>query len=214
VLGVATAINPPGVTLIIVLLMTPGGMRKALAYLAGSTLSIAMVSAAVALVGTAALQATQSMTSITHPKLLGGIEVAIGLVMLGVGIWMLTSGKGGTNTMVERALDDVDSIPAWSTFLIGAVLVSWTMPPLAVAELVTSEFPAVSDLGLYAIYLALALGTILVPILLAAVWPGRSRMFLERARVWLTAHGGILLAGVFLVLGAGFGIKGVAELIR
>jgi hypothetical protein len=210
VLGMATAINPPGVTLVIVLLMTPGGMRKALAYLAGSTLSIAIVSAAVALVGTAALQATKSVSGTRHPMLLGGIEVLIALVMLGTGIWMLTSGKGGTNTMVEKALDDADSIPAWSTFLIGAVLVSWTMPPLAVAELITSEFPAVSDVTLWVVYL----GTILVPILMAAIWPQRSKALLERARAWLTAHGGVLLAWVFLILGAGFGIKGVVELIR
>jgi hypothetical protein len=210
VLGLATAINPPGVTLVVVLLMSPGGMRKALAYLAGSTMSIAIVSAAVAVLGTAALQATQSAGGLRHPQLFALFEVAMGLAMLGVGLWMLTTGKGGTNDMVNDALEDVKSVRAWMTFLIGAVLVSWTMPPLAVAELLSAEFPALSELALYGIYLVLALGTILVPIVLRAVWPERSKSFLEQARVWLAAHGGVLLAAVFIVLGLGFGIKGAA----
>lgn len=212
VLGLATAINPPGVTIVLLALMSRGGVRKAAAFLAGNTIAILLASGLGLLLGYIAVNATA--TTRLHGRGVGALEFLVGLVMLGIGLWSLTLGRGNSNSLVERAMNDIDDLRPWFVFGLGLLLVSYTMPLLLMGELLSAQLPQqLAYIALYLLYLLLALTTVLVPILMRLLWPARSEKYLQQARVWLTAHGAALLAWVFIVLGVAFAVRGGAPLL-
>jgi hypothetical protein len=212
VLGIATAINPPGVTIVILALMSKGGMRKAVAFVVGNTIAILVASAVGLMLAYAAIQASSSSSHPAAAKYVGLGELAIGLAMLGIGVWSLTGGKGNTNSLVERAMGDIDSVRPWFLFGLGLMLVSYTMPLLLMGELATVSLPEqLAYVILYIVYLVLALITVLLPIIVYVFRPESSAKYLEQARVWLAAHGGAALATVFIVLGVAFAVRGASQ---
>ncbi len=214
VLGLATAINPPGVTIVLLALMSRGGMRKAVAFLVGNTIAIVVASILGLALGYAAITAATG-TEQLHGKGVGAMEALIGLGMLGLGVWSLTLGKGSSNSLVDRAMNDMDDVRPWFIFGLGLLLVSYTMPLLLAGELLTAQLPAqIAYVILYLVYLLLALITVLAPILMRLLWPEWSQGYLDSARVWLDAHGAALLAWVFVILGLGFSLKGLSVFIK
>lgn len=215
VLGLATAVNPPGVTLVLLALMSKGGMRKAVAFLIGNTIAIVVASCLGLLLGYFAITASSSASSPFHGRGVAVGELLVGLVMLGIGVWSLTAGKGNSNSLVDKAMNDMDAVRPWFVFGLGLLLVSYTMPLLLAGELLNAELPVqLAYIALYLLYLLLALITVLVPILLAWWWPDRSKAWLQRARVWLDANGAALLAWVFIVLGVAFAVRAGSLLLK
>jgi uncharacterized paraquat-inducible protein A len=210
VLGIATAINPLGVSIVVLLLMSRNGLRKAWAFVTGSTLAIVAASLLAMVLTFLAIKATGSNTHAGVAKLMGLGELVFGLGMLGLGIWTMTAGSASANSTVTKLMRDSDTVKPWFAFGLGLMFVSYTFPFIAVAELAGADITApLQDLALYLVYLALSLVTILVPVVLRLAWPERSAGFLERSRVWLMAHGATVSAIVFILLGASFALKGL-----
>lgn len=211
VLGIATAINPIGVSIVVLLLMSREGLRKAGIFVIGSMIAILGASLIAAALTFLAIKASGGAGHPLGARIMGVGELAIGLGMLGFGAWTLTAGSGGTNKTVARLMKDSDSVKPWMAFGMGLLFVSYTVPFVAVAELAKADLTdPVQDLVLYLIYLLLSLITVLIPIVLRIVWPERSEKLLTRAREWLTAHGAAVTASVLIVLGVAFGLRGVS----
>ena len=210
VLGIATAINPLGVSIVVLLLMSRNGLRKAAAFVTGSTIAILAASLLAVVLTVLAIKASGSSTHAGLTKLIGLGELAFGVGMLGLGIWTMTAGSSGTDRTVAKLMKDSDTVKLWVAFGLGLMFVSYTFPFIAVAEIASANVTdPVQDLILYLIYLLLSLITILVPVVLRLAWPERSAALLDKSRVWLTAHGATVTAIVFIVLGLAFGLKGL-----
>jgi len=214
VLGIATAINPLGVSVVVLLLMSRNGLRKAAAFLTGSMLAILAASLLAVLLTYLAVTATATSTHAAAGKLLGLGELAFGVGMLGLGIWTMTAGSDSTGRTVDKLMKDSDRIRPWAAFGLGLMFVSYTFPFIAVAELAGADLTdPIQDLVLYLIYLLLSLITILVPVILRLAWPERSANLLGRAREWLTAHGAVVTAIVLIVLGIAFALRGLGSMV-
>jgi heme/copper-type cytochrome/quinol oxidase subunit 2 len=89
------------------------------------------------------------------------------------------------------------------------------MPVVAAAEMQTAQQPLQLPVGLllYAVFMALALSTVLAPIVIVVWRPQRSRQRPPRARDWLDRNGGTTAAIVTIVFGAVFVIRGTVALL-
>ena len=216
-LGMGVSVNATGVSLVILWLMRPGGMRKAVAYVAGSIVTeTAVVCAALLLIREAdkyLVDPTDLSPGSTDVQ--AWLIALLGAVLIVTGIYMLRRGAHRSSALLARALRDVDSAPSWLAFTIGASLVSWTMPVVAAVEMQMAQRPLQLPLGLalYAGFMALAMSTVLAPIVIVIWCPQRSRELLQRARDWLDRNGGTTAAVVTIVFGAVFAIRGTMALL-
>jgi Sap, sulfolipid-1-addressing protein len=217
-LGIGVAANPAGISLVILLLMSRDGMRKAIAYVVGSLLAeTAIISAVLLFIREADKLALGATDLSPGPNNVEAWVIALagGLLVL-TGIWMLRRGSVRAGALVRRAMRNVDSTPAWLAFAVGAVLVSWTMPVLAAAEMEAATPGALTLIGglpLYLVFMALALSTVLLPIVLVAARPDRARGLLERAHAWLARNGAVVAAVTTMVFGIVFAARGIIALL-
>lgn len=217
-LGIGVAANPPGISLVILLLMSRGGMRKAVAYVVGSVLAETAIISVVLLFIREADKLALGATDLSPGT--SDIEawvIAVGGALLVLtGLWMLRRGAGRAGALVRRALSNVDATPAWLAFAVGASLVSWTMPVLAAAEMEAAApgpLTLIVGLPLYLLFMALALSTVLLPIVLVAARPDRARALLQRAHDWLARNGAIVAAITTMSFGVFFAARGIVALL-
>lgn len=217
-LGIGVSINPPGVSLVMLFLMSKDGVRKAWTYVAGSIFAETLI-----IVGVLALISAVGNVTINpaHKAPAGGDLAALlvavfGIALVVTAIMMLVKGSTATTSaLVERALKDVDAVPGWLAFAIGATLVSWTMPAAVAAEIYSAGNPVTLSqvLVLYLIFMVLAMSTIVFPILVVVRRPERAGEFLTAARAWLERNGGRLAAFVTLAFGLFFVYQGITRLL-
>ena len=216
-LGIGVSVNAAGVSLVILWLMRPGGMRKAVAYVVGSVVTeTTIICAALLLIREAdkyLVDATNLSPGPTDVQ--AWLITLLGAVLIVTGVYMLRRGAHRSSALLALALRDVDSAPSWLAFTIGASLVSWTMPVVAAAEMQIAQQPLQLPVGLilYAVFMALAMSTVLAPIAVVIWRPQRSRELLQRARDWLDRNGGTTAAVVTIVFGVVFAIRGTAALL-
>jgi hypothetical protein len=215
-LGCAVAVNPPGVSLVILFLMSKDGMRKAWIYVAGSfaveTLIVLTAMFALLYFGNVAVNPSHSAQ---RGDAFFVLEALFGVSMLITGWLMLTRAQVGTSGLVSRAMKDIDAVPGWLAFAIGATLVSWTMPVVVGGQLVEAQDPMTlrTTAILFAIYMALALSSVLFPILVVKFRPEGSEQFLLKARAWVEKHGGRVAGWMTVVFGVVFAYLGVSALL-
>lgn len=217
-LGVGVAANPAGISLVILLLMSRDGMRKAIAYVVGSLLAeTAIISAVLLFIREANKLALDATGLSPGPSDVEAWVIALaGALLVLTGIWMLRRGSVRAGALVRRAMTNVDSTPAWLAFTVGAALVSWTMPVLAAAEMdaaVPGALTLIVGLPLYLVFMGLALSTVLLPILMVAARPGRACEFLQRAHEWLARNGAVVAAVTTMAFGSVFAARGIIALL-
>ena len=217
-LGIGVAANPPGISLVILLLMSRDGMRKAIAYVLGSVLAeTAIISAVLLFIREANKLAVGATDLSPGPSDVEAWVMAVGGVLLILtGIWILRRGSVRAGALVKRALSNVDSTPAWLAAAAGATLVSWTMPVLAAAEMEAAQpvpLTLVVGLPLYLVFMVLALSTVLLPIVLVLANPNRARARLDAAHGWLARNGTLVAAASTMGFGVAFAARGIVALL-
>ena len=216
-LGIGVSINAAGTSLVILWLMRPGGMRRAVAYVLGSVVTETAIIVAVLLLIREANKYLVRPTDLSPgpTDVVAWLIALLGAVLIVTGIYMLRRGPRRSSALLARALRDVDSAPSWLAFAIGASLVSWTMPVVAAAEMQVAQQPLQLPVGLllYAVFMALAVSTVLAPILVVIWRPQGSRKLLRRTRDWLDRNGGTTAAIVTIVFGVVFAARGMVALL-
>ena len=211
-LGVGVALDPQAVAFIIRLLGGKDGVTGSWACVAGSV-------AVETLVALAALLLVRFFGNVrVNPAHVapGGDTVALLEALLGIALVVqaisaFVRGSEGTNALVERALSDVDAVPASTAFAVGVTLASWTMPVVAGAVLTQVHGPSAMAiaLGLLLVFLVVAMSTRLLPILLQTWRPTSAGDTLAAVRAWIERRGGPVAAAGALVIGLVFTV--VAE---
>lgn len=213
-LAVGVALSPVPIIAVVLMLATPRGRANGIAFSLGWVAGLAIVSAIVLAAGGGSA-ATDSGEPATWSSVL---KLAIGALFL---LLALRQWRGrpapGEEPALPRWMQTIDDFAAGKSLGLGAVL-SGVNPKnlgltlaaaLAVAQagLSTGE-----EVGVMAIYVALASVTIVGPVVLSLALGERSRSLLDGLRVWMTAHNAAIMTVLFVVIGAkliGDGIRGL-----
>lgn len=219
VLGIATALNPVGVSVVVVLLLSHDRpMRKSIVFALGSAASVlffAGVGLALGLLIGAQTVEAAAKTPMPGAKLVGLGEALVGAGMIVFAIWSFIKRDGEASGLVARAMSDVDRVTLGLSFVLGFILVSFTMPFLLALELsMDHPDPPLMYAVALLVYGVIALSTITVPILLVEFRGERAAGTLEDLRGWLEARGPILLGIIMGLLGVVFLIRGVQVVLH
>jgi threonine/homoserine/homoserine lactone efflux protein len=206
VLGEAVGIlvSPLPIVAVILMLFTARGKANSLAFLVGWLGGLAVVGAVVLSVSDAADVSTNSDASDGS----GGVLVVIGAVLILAAIrrWRGRPRHGETPTP-PKWMARIEGLRPVAAFLLG-VLLSALNPKnllLAVAAAATIGQAGLSTgdtVITWAIFVVIASLSIIAPVLYRLVRGEHAQATLESARSWLEANNAVVMAVLFLVIGA------------
>lgn len=204
-LGVAMALQPLPPLATVVLLSVERGVRKAWAFFLGEFLVIFAIGAA-----TVAFHVGTSRQSASRPASV--VTLVAGLVLLGLGLWLILQSRRATVTKEPSWLAKLDRMEPWPAFLLGVFLPTYVIAIAAGAHIVGTHPGTATAVAAMLVFLAVGTSTVYVPIALAQVVPERSGPARARLRDWLTRNWRVVGATLLLVVGSLLVTKGAVAL--
>jgi threonine/homoserine/homoserine lactone efflux protein len=204
-LGVAMALQPLPPLATIVLRSVERGFRKAWAFFLGEFLVIFAIGAATVAfhVGTSRQSASKAASVVT---------VVAGVVLLGLGLWLILQSRRGGETKEPSWLARLDRMEPWPAFLLGAFLPTYVIAIAAGAHIVGTHPGTGTAVAAMLVFLVVGTSTVYTPIVLAEVVPERSGPARARLRGWLTRNWRVVGATLVLVVGSLLIAKGAVAL--
>jgi Sap-like sulfolipid-1-addressing protein len=211
-LGLAVAFTSPvSVVTVIVLLSMPSGRRRALAFLCGWLIAIALIGALMIFV----LHGQDfSSRSSTPSRALSALEVLLGSLLL---IWAVVAyrrrepSKGGQST--PKWLDRIQQTHWLIAIAVGAVMLSYGLSLAAASEILKANVSRV-DAGLaVAVFALTSILTIAAPIVVALAAPDRAARRLEAWKAWLLGNSRAVALVVLMIVAAAVVVRGIHDLI-
>lgn len=199
-LGLVGAFSWLPVTGVVVLLLTPGGRRRAVVFLAGRLVGLAVITVAF-VAGARAVPAVPELEG----RLVGSTEALVGLALVGFGLltwharhrhhrqttphWLLRMTEAsGPAVFAASLVVDLQPKGLLLGLASGAVVRSGSLPvPQAVVAVLC--------------YLVVAGSSVLLPVLATVLAPARTGRWLRAGQDWLTAHGAVVTAVVLVAVG-------------
>lgn len=201
-LGLA-AVDVVGIVFMPILLAQPRGLRRALVFLGGSLVALVVMGLVFTTgVGKVVVRLTDRM-----PWLVPGIEVAGGVIVLAVGIYMVVRTARGAKAHAPDSLVERLALPEPALFAFGAGLVAVqsvidVVFVVAMVEIGTKGLALVSVVGLVVTYAVTALAIQAAVVVAYVLTPvGRRAQVMEAFTAWLTRSGELWAGVVALALG-------------
>jgi threonine/homoserine/homoserine lactone efflux protein len=199
-LALGSAIIPVEIALTIVILKAPGGVPKALAWVAGMTV-----------VRLAQLVVLGSVIETAVDDGKPGTSLVEGAILLVVAItFLVIAARKATNQPDEDApppawMAMMDGVSAGRAFLMGAALITlnpklWAFTLGALGAIGDAELSAPASLAAFLVFVVIAQSFHLGSIVLTVVAPARAERTLGGMNAWLERHSRIVLivfSGVF-----------------
>jgi threonine/homoserine/homoserine lactone efflux protein len=210
-LGLAVAFTSPGsVVTMIVLLSMSSGLRRAVAFICGWLLALAVL----ALLMIFVLHGQDFSSKHTTPSRAASIaEIVLGVV-LAVGsahIYRRPKTAKGPETP-PKWLDRVERVH-WSLCVVaGAVMLSYALSLAALAEILKANVDAVDAVVAMVIFAVMSIVTIAAPVVVVVAMPERSNRVLASWRTWLTANSRSIALIALMVIGALLIVRGAYDL--
>jgi hypothetical protein len=211
-LGLAVAFTSPvSVVTVIVLLTMPAGRRRALAFVGGWLVALAVLGALTLFVLHG--QDFGSRNS-TPSRAASAIEIVLGCALL---VWAVVAyrrrepSKGGGST--PRWLGRIERTHWLVGIAVGAVMLSYGLSLAAASEILkanVSRLDAGLALGVFALT---SMVTVLAPIVIVLVAPERSEQTLAAWKAWLLGNSRAVALVVLMVVAALLIVRGVHDLI-
>ena len=211
-LGLAVAFTSPvSVVTVIVLLSMPSGRRRALAFLCGWLIAIAVIGALMVFV-----LHGQDFTSksSTPSRAASALEVLLGSLLLiwgGVAYRRREPSKGGQST--PKWLSRIERTHWLLAIAVGAVMLSYGLSLAAASEILKANVSRVDAGVAVAVFALASILTIAAPIVVALVAPDRAAQRLEAWKTWLLGNSRALALVVLMIVGAFLIFKGAKDLI-
>jgi hypothetical protein len=205
VAGLAAAMSPVAVMVLISVMMRKHARRNSLLFLLGFTLVLVAVGA----VGIFAFSAGGSGV---HHKVDGYIDIALGALCL---VGVLITLKPRKEKAKPASKGDLKPLEA---LLLGVVSMLANMSTIICYASGAHEISA-AKLAIYDVVLALLLLTVitlltlLIPITVYFVFPSKSEKVLGSLNTWLTRHAKLIGSAVFLLFGAYLLTRGIRILV-
>ena len=212
VLGLAVAFTSPiSVVTVIVLLTMPAGRRRALAFVGGWLVALAVLGALALFV----LQGQDfGSRSSTPSRAASALEVALGCALL---VWAVVAyrrsepSKGGGST--PKWLGRIEQTHWLVGIAVGAIMLSYGLSLAAASEILkanVSRLDAGVALGVFALT---SMVTVLAPIVVVLVAPKRSEQTLASWKAWLLGNSRSVALVVLMVVAALLVVRGVHDLV-
>jgi hypothetical protein len=209
VLAFTAAFNPKLLAIDLLLIENRRPRAMFLSILAGG-MSIAI---AIGLVDVLAVQAD----SVSHQKSVSaGVDLALGLILLLLGLLLLTGiipGKLRRKATTSKPKEKENKGDNWAqralreprlllAFMIGVLVgLPGASYLLALHNLIAGHYSTATQVVAVFVFVIIEFLLIIVPWLLLELWPTATAAFLRRAQAWLAGHIMQLMAWVCLLLG-------------
>ena len=211
-MGLAVAFTSPGsVVTMIVLLSTSGGLRRAVAFICGWLVAIAILGLLTVFV----LHGQDFSSKQTTPsRTASAVEIVLGaLLLLGSArIYRRPKNKTGPESP-PRWLDRVEATHWLLCVVVGAFMLSYALSIAAAAEILKANV-STADAAIAAVVFALtSIVTIAAPVVVVVAAPERSNEVLAAWRAWLLANSRSIALIALMVIGALLVARGVYDLV-
>lgn len=208
-LGVGVAVSPIPIIAAILMLLGTHARTTSLGFALGWTLGITGVTALATFVGGTMTATGDTTSSVAWLKLVLGLV----LLLLGARDWRGRHEAGATPSWMTA----IDKMKPPAGFLIGVALSALNPKNLilCIAAGVTIGSAALSggeQVGAAAVFIALAVASVMGPVLAYQVCAARLAGPLAALKGWLLANNAAVMAVLFLILGASLVGKGFGGL--
>jgi hypothetical protein len=210
-LGLAVAFTSPGsVVTMIVLLSMSSPLKRAIGFICGWILAIAVL----ALLMIFVLHGQDFSSKHTTPSRAASVaEIVIG-VLLAAGSARLyrrpKTAKGPEST--PKWLDNVERVH-WSLCIVaGAVMLSYALSLAAIAEILKANVDTAAAAVAAIVFAVTSIVTIGAPVVVVIAKPERSNEVLASWRAWLVGNSRSIALIALMVIGALLVVRGVYDL--
>lgn len=203
-LAVAVAIFPVPIIAVVLVLGSERGTRKALAFVLAWLVGLVMVGGAVLLVSGAA-----DATSGGEPA------TWVSVLLLGAGLLLLAYAvkqwrgrpRGDEETPVPTWMRRIDKFTAAKAGQAGFVLSALNpknvlLTAAAAVEIAEVGLSASQQVGVLLVFVLLASAGVLTPLVLSVALGDQSTRILDDLRGWMARHNAVIMAVLFLLIGA------------
>jgi hypothetical protein len=203
-LAVAVAIFPVPIIAVVLMLRSEGGTAKALAFVLAWGVGLAAIGGGVLLLadGADASEAGEPATWVSV------LVLALGLLLLAAAVnqWRRRP-SAGEDTQVPGWMDTVDQFTVAKAGASGFGLSALNpknvlLSVAAAAEIAAFGLEASQQIAVLAVFVLLASAGVMAPLLLTLVLGSRSQQLLDGLRGWMAANNAVIMAVLFLLIGA------------
>jgi hypothetical protein len=197
-IGLAITLEPPPLTVFLMVLASERGVRKGAAFVFGWLMSLAIV---IALTGLATGNNPPGPRAAPSSAVLA-IKIAAGAALLVIALRQRRRmGRPKKPGKISKWLARIDRMPSWYAVVIAALVQPW---PLVAAGAVIVAEARLSATGTYlslVLFCLIATSSVLVIEIHALFWPERSHVLLNRLKAWMDTHAYQVIIIVTVVLG-------------
>jgi Sap, sulfolipid-1-addressing protein len=204
--GIGIAAAPWCVIGVILILSGAGGLGKAVAFLLGaSTAMVVIYAVSAAAVGRFSLAAPASASSG-----LAWVKLATGLGLLVFGLWRVRRRAAPAGT--PRWISLLDRLNAPMAFALGLVMPNPIFAAAGAVEIVKAGVDPAAEVAYLAVFIAISLSSMIVPVVLYARAPVAAAARLAGWKRWLGLKSGLILTALMVGYGALITVHAVAAL--
>ena len=197
-IGLAITLEPIPFTAFALVLASARGVHKAVFFLAGWILSLAVV-IALTLLATG----NNPPESSTAPSVASlAVRIAIGVVLLFIALHRRRSmGKPKKPKDPPKWQTGVDTMSPWFAFVLAPLVQPWGLIAAGVAVITEAKLGSWQSGVAFVYYLLLSAGTYLAVVIYALARPQRTQEVIASVRAWIADHTDQVIIIISLVLG-------------
>ena len=201
----AIAVNPVPILAAVTLLTTRHGKRNALAFLV--TLVVIMLSVGILMIWT--IGASDASGGSTTK---GGavLQLLFGLAFLGMAFLQWRTEPGAQPAWMDK----MDDAGIFAAVVLGLALTNYALVTSGAGAILKSGSSTSAEMAALIYFVAIAVSTVAIVLILATVAPHWSAKILERLRAWLMLHSRTILIVVFGLMGLLFAGLGIYHLVK
>ena len=210
-LGLAVAFTSPGsVVTVIVLLSMSSGVRRAIAFICGWILGIAVLAVLMVFV----LHGLDFSSRHTTPsRTASAIEVLLGCLVVIVSARAYRRPRQQTKSQSPpKWLDRIDRTNWLLGIGVGAVMLSYTLTLAAGAEILKAKVGTLDAAVLALVFTLTSIVTIAAPVVVVLIAPERSAHVLATWKEWLLGHSRSVALIALMVIGVVLIVRGAYDL--
>jgi hypothetical protein len=217
-LGLGCAANPWGIMIAVLLLDASRGHAIVWTYVVAWVGAISVVLAAL-LAGFGAIFEKGSEGAATAAS---AAELLLGLALLAWGATRVVQARRATVAALSDPAPPKPDTPGWlqaienisypAAFLLGIYSATYPLVIAAAGEILRSDASRAETVELALLFVALGSSSVVAVAALGTLAPGRSAVFLQRLRVWLTVHNRAVITAILLAVGLALTARGLTGL--
>jgi Sap, sulfolipid-1-addressing protein len=191
----------------VLLLTAERGRPKAIAFLLGWALALALIGIAVVIVGGNVSTPSDSTSS----NVSAAIDVVLGLALCVFALTTRTKARRGGAAATPGWMKRLDTMAPGAAFFLGMFLPPYLVAAAVANEIIRQNLDTSTRVVAMALFVVVGSIGVLIPIMVTVLRPSRSDAVLASWRAWLQAHWQVVMTWLLMAVGAYLVIKGISE---